>query len=242
MCTAQRRAVAVMARRIEAGSAKRRRERGAALMMVLIAVALIALATLMPLRNERLALQRERERELLFVGDQYRLAIASYAAATPAGAPRFPKSLSDLLEDPRFPGVRRHLRRLYADPMTGAADWSLLREQGAIVGLASRSTRAPLKRSGFAAGDADFADAATYADWKFVPRNAPNEAVAAAVASAASASAPVQLSSASPAGDRRRLCLRAYSAALNRCALVPGGSGPCREHAKEALLACLKEG
>jgi len=33
--------------------------------------------------------------------------------------------LEELLEDPRFPNTVRHLRKPFADPMTGQAEWGL---------------------------------------------------------------------------------------------------------------------
>jgi hypothetical protein len=65
---------------------------------------------------------------------------------------------------PRFPGKRRHLRRLYPDPMTGQADWVLLRQGDHIIGVRSRATGRPFKQAGFEKRDADFAGAASYAD------------------------------------------------------------------------------
>jgi type II secretory pathway pseudopilin PulG len=237
-----------MARRIEAG--RRHAARGFALVMVLVAVAVLSLATLVPLRNEQQAMQRERERELLFIGEQFRQAIASYAAASPGGVTQFPKALADLLEDKRFPFAKRHLRRLYVDPMTGAADWALIKEQGAIVGVASSSARVPLKRNGFALSDQEFAAAATYADWKFIrPQGAGGGAAAAPTAPAAGGAAPDVSAPATPlpatpvsnpTSDKRNECGRTYSGALNRCALDPGTSLVCRNQARETFLACLR--
>src|SRR5207237_7930193 len=48
------------------------------------------------------AAQREKERELLFVGDQYRQAIGSYYRHSP-GTGAYPKKLEELIEDKRFP-------------------------------------------------------------------------------------------------------------------------------------------
>ena len=56
--------------------------------------------------------QREKEKELLFIGEQYAMAIASYYESTPSGLKQYPASLKDLLQDNRFPAVRRHLRKL----------------------------------------------------------------------------------------------------------------------------------
>lgn len=113
--------------------------------------------------------KRDREAELLFVGDQFARAIADYAAASP-GAQQYPPSLEDLLADKRYPTVRRHLRRIYADPMTGRPDWTLVRgPQGGIVGLHSKSMDRPLKIAGFPKGYEAFNGATSYAAWEFVP-------------------------------------------------------------------------
>ncbi len=119
--------------------------------------------------------QREREAELLRVGSEIRRAIVSYHASTRAGTPSFPRSLDDLLEDQRGPQVRRHLRKLYVDPMTRSSEWGLVKlPDGRIRGVFSRSTQAPLKSARFPAGLETFEEAKTYADWQFdyTPRTA----------------------------------------------------------------------
>ena len=84
------------------------------------------------------AAQRDRETEMAFRAQQIADAIAHYRAHSPDGAPSSPKRLSELLDDRRSGVSRRHLRRLYTDPFTGAADWVLLTdEQGGIQGLRS---------------------------------------------------------------------------------------------------------
>ena len=114
--------------------------------------------------------QRDRERELLFVGRQYRQALARYRAAPlPAGstAPGYPASLDELLRDPRVPFTRRFLRRPYVDPMTGQAQWGLLRDaQGGIVAVHSLSAKKPFKTAGFVDGES-FGTARSYRDWVF---------------------------------------------------------------------------
>ncbi|MCW5624569.1 MAG: type II secretion system protein [Burkholderiales bacterium] len=110
--------------------------------------------------------QREKELQLLFIGNQYREALTSYQRGSP-GAPEYPKTLEDLLEDRRLPMVRRHLRRLYPDPMTGQMDWELVRVGDRISGIHSRSTGQPFKKAGFDKADEGFEDASTYRDWKF---------------------------------------------------------------------------
>lgn len=114
------------------------------------------------------AQQRDKERELLFIGSQYRLALASYYHASP-GLKRYPSALGDLVKDPRFANVRRHLRRIYVDPMTGKAEWGVVRNlEGGIIGVHSLSRDRPI-RSVFLDGPyRDFSGKTRYADWKFV--------------------------------------------------------------------------
>lgn len=136
----------------------------------------------------RSAAQREREQELLWVGHQYRLAIGSFIAHNH----RYPATLTELLgatgdasadappgdsdAPATAPGVLgtpgfRALRRLYRDPMTNSTDWTAVQSpDGHVMGVASTSPRAPIKRAGFDDEDTDFDKAATYADWQFVYR------------------------------------------------------------------------
>ena len=112
--------------------------------------------------------QREKEKELLFAGDQFRRAIASYYEHSP-GTKRFPQSLEDLLQDSRYPGVQRYLRRVYLDPMLGSKKWELVRApDGGIIGVQSGSNVEPLKVDNFPSGDEDFRNKGSYAQWAFV--------------------------------------------------------------------------
>jgi type II secretory pathway pseudopilin PulG len=109
--------------------------------------------------------QREKETQLLFVGDQIRMAIARYYASSH----HYPMSLQDLLGDDA-PQPRRYLRRLYRDPLMGDDDWILVPDPTGvgIMGVASRSKLVPLKRTGFRDSDAGFADSNCYCAWQFV--------------------------------------------------------------------------
>lgn len=112
--------------------------------------------------------QREKEAELLFIGEQYRQALASFRRMTPGTVKQYPANLEDLLSDPRFPNTVRHLRRIYRDPMTGSRDWGLQRDQSQrIVAVFSLSQQVPLKKAKFPAGLDAFTDAASYRDWVF---------------------------------------------------------------------------
>lgn len=116
-------------------------------------------------------IRREKERELLFVGDQFRRAIESYynvSQATTEGGGRYPESLEQLLKDERLPGIKRHLRKIYNDPLTNSRNWGLVRqENGGIVGVYSLSTDRPIKRTNFPIEYAAFENAESYQSWKF---------------------------------------------------------------------------
>ena len=113
--------------------------------------------------------QREKERELLFIGQEFRTALDRYAAQTPGRSLRSPMTLEDLLLDPRQPGVRRHLRRIYIDPMTGRPEWGLVKgPAGEIRGVHSLSEDKPLKTTGFTRADRAFEGAQKYSDWVFM--------------------------------------------------------------------------
>lgn len=120
------------------------------------------------------AQRREQERELLAIGDDFRRAIESYRRLPVGGRRQYPRSLEDLVLDPRVPGVRRHLRRVYADPFTGRDEWGLVRApDGGIMGVHSLSEAQPLKTAGFGGADHAFEGAKRYADWQFVYREPP---------------------------------------------------------------------
>jgi type II secretory pathway pseudopilin PulG len=126
--------------------------------------------------------RREKEAELLQVGNEYRKAIERYVLS---GNKQYPRNLSDLVKDPRQPGTVRHLRKLYPDPVTGKDEWGLVKAgDGGIAGVYSLSEATPLKVAGFAVRDASFEGKAKYADWQFI------YAPAAAPASPAAPAAP----------------------------------------------------
>ncbi len=146
------------------------RQRGFTYALVLVAVLLVGiLAQRAEISNAR-RLQVDREQELLFRGLAYRQAIAHFHAALG----RYPRTLDELLKDPR--GHRTYLRQLYHDPMAeparetagAAAGWRLLRAaDGGIAGVASRSAQEPIKKANFPPGLEAFEDARSYAQWLF---------------------------------------------------------------------------
>lgn len=113
--------------------------------------------------------QREKERELLFVGDQFRQAIRLYYERTPGGVKRYPPRLEDLLADPRQPGLQRYLRKIYRDPLTKESNWGIVRTaDGGIMGVYSLSQETPLKTGNFRQLDQAFENKSKYAEWQFI--------------------------------------------------------------------------
>ncbi len=145
-----------------------RRQGGFTYVAMLVAVAVIGVglaATGLVWSQSR---QREKEQELLFVGDQIRQAIGRYYHGTPGPAKRYPQALEDLLADKRYPNPERYLRRIYTDPMTGKAEWGLMQApEGGIMGVYSLSNGAPIKQAGFQDKDRTSQGATTYYEWRF---------------------------------------------------------------------------
>ena len=128
--------------------------------------------------------QREKEQELLFVGGQFQKAIMSYYNESVGGLQRYPESLEDLLSDARSPTLKRHLRKIYPDPMTNSYEWGLVKEpiseeeagsgflsradSTGIIGVYSLSKKVPVKIKNFSEDFFSFSKADSYQDWKFI--------------------------------------------------------------------------
>ncbi len=143
-------------------------QRGAVLIMLMVMVVILGLSASMAGRSLRSTMQQAREDELLWRGQQYQQALASYYAVKHGPQQMFPAELEHLLRDPRFPGVVRHLRKLYNDPMTGA-DWQLITDPAErIIGVRSSSDLTPFRRAGFPKALEKLNGATSYSEWAFV--------------------------------------------------------------------------
>lgn len=134
------------------------------------------------------AVQREKEEELLFRGDQIRKAIESYYndSKNCRHPNMYPSSLEDLLKDKRCLSVQRHLRKLYKDPMTIDGEWELIpvTPEGEVKGMPSssiqpgtgmrikgvrsKSEKEPIKKKGFPEIYKNFEGKMRYKDWEFI--------------------------------------------------------------------------
>lgn len=156
------------ARRPEPPRAPARREAGTALIGLMIGVAATASGQMLAMQAHATTMQRERETELLFAGEEIVRAIRAYHLAGPPTARVLPASLDELLVDRRSGPTRTHLRRLYVDPFSGRPDWALIRLGDRIIGVHSRARIEPMKRTGFPAALTHFERAKTVADWRFI--------------------------------------------------------------------------
>ncbi|MDP1935898.1 MAG: type II secretion system protein [Hylemonella sp.] len=163
----------------------------------MLLVALLSVSLLMASELNSTLARRDRERALLQVGHEFRLALQRYQTGRGGVAGgQYPAQLEDLLRDPRYPGTVRHWRRLYVDPVSGGTEWGLVRQGGRIVGLHSLSTLQPIKQDGFDPDDEAFRNARSYRDWVFT-----YPVAGAAARPGAAGSAPLATPSPAPAAS-----------------------------------------
>ncbi|MES2159810.1 MAG: type II secretion system protein [Pseudomonadota bacterium] len=151
------------------GARRRSRSGGFTYLSLIILLAIIGLVTASALKLGSVIQRSRAEQELLDIGAAFSDALKSYADATPAGQPPQPPSLKELLKDPRFPGTRRHLRKLFVDPMTGKAEWGIvyLGDKVGVLAVYSLSSAKPVKIGNFPARYSGFEGKNHISDWKF---------------------------------------------------------------------------
>lgn len=139
------------------------RERGYAYLLLLVLIAVLGAATSAATSLGATMARRDAEQHLLAIGVEFQQALASHAGR--------PQELAELIKDPHLPGIRRHLRRIPIDPLTGRDSWGLVRDaQGGIEGVHSLAPGVPIKRTGFDPRWTTFDEAASYQQWVFGPR------------------------------------------------------------------------
>ena len=145
------------------------RSGGFTYLSLIIVVAIIALVAASAVKLGSVLQRSMAEQELLDIGAAFSDALKSYADATPQGMPTQPPSLKELLKDPRFPGTRRHLRKIFVDPMTGKAEWGIVYRGDKIGVLAvySLSDAKPVKIGNFPSRYSGFEGKSHISDWKF---------------------------------------------------------------------------
>lgn len=143
----------------------KQRQHGSVFMGMLVTVAVVAVMLMETGTLWSSVLQRERELELLARGNEIRRAIGLYYKAGNA----FPKALEDLVLDRRQPTVKRYLRRVYADPLTGTTEWGVVPGPGdTIMGVFSQAKGTPFKQGNFAVINQSFTGQGSYQGWVFL--------------------------------------------------------------------------
>lgn len=144
-------------------------EKGFTYPAVLFLVTLISISLMTAQKQWATIIKRDREKELLFRAEQLIQAIGSYNQSSPGGSKQYPRNFKDLLKDNRVPGLKRHLRKAFKDPMTKDGQWGLVYDgRGNIKGFFSLSQEEPLKKTGFPKAYKLFENQKKYSDWKFV--------------------------------------------------------------------------
>lgn len=136
---------------------------------LLIFLAILAVSALGTANLESIVKRRIAEQELLRIGKEFKKAMALYAVNSPVGSSPFPKRLEDLTQDPRYERPKRYLRQVYDDPLTGSAEWGIIRSQdgAGIIGIYSRADQQPIKIDLFNEEFKSFRNASSYHQWIF---------------------------------------------------------------------------
>jgi type II secretory pathway pseudopilin PulG len=136
---------------------------GILMLMVLMSISMAGVGLVWHIQ-----LQREKERQLLLIGNTIRKAIGSYYANSPSDTGKYPPTLEALLLDERKIVPKRHIRKIYKDPIGQQQEWVLIMQNKGVVGIHSQSTLKPFRISGFPEAYEAFSKAKSYQDWKFV--------------------------------------------------------------------------
>jgi type II secretory pathway pseudopilin PulG len=154
-----------------------RREAGFTYVGLIVLVTIIGLVGAATLKADTLLRRAAAEQELLEIGAAFSAALTSYAEATPRGQLPQPPSLEALLKDPRFPGTRRHLRKIFVDPVTGKAEWGIVwlnkgtgidgSGGSGVLAVYSLSEAKPLKQANFDGRFQNFENRDHLSEWKF---------------------------------------------------------------------------
>ena len=110
---------------VQAKRSPESKERGFALLLVLLMAAAVAFSLYVQLPRVGFESMREKEQLLMDRGNQYKRAIQVYYADNK----RYPARLEDLENT----NNKRYLRRRYKDPLTGKDEWRLIHSNGSYL-------------------------------------------------------------------------------------------------------------
>lgn len=145
------------------------RQQGFTLLAMLVIINLMGLSLSLCGKYWYTAKKREMEKELIFRGCQFIRAIDSFYTSSPGSTMTYPSSLGDLLRDPRFAHKKRHIRRIYKNPIEPYNDWqAIVGKDKRIRGVYIKSEAEPLKKDNFPSELSHFIGKERYSDWRFI--------------------------------------------------------------------------
>jgi len=144
-------------------------EKGFTYPAALALIVIVSVSLMVVQKQWSTIVKRDREKELFFRAGQIVQAIGSFYNASSKGSQQYPRSLKVLLKDNRSLGLKRHLRKIYKEPMTEDGQWGIIYDgRGGIKGVFSKSMTEPLKKGNFPEIYKSFENKKRYLEWKFV--------------------------------------------------------------------------
>ncbi len=144
-------------------------EKGFTYPAALLLIIIVSISLMVVQKQWSTTVKREKEKELFFRAGQIIDGIESFYISSSKDSQQYPRSLKVLLKDNRFQGVKRHLRKIYKDPMTKHGEWGIIYDgKGGIKGIFSKSKDEPIKKGNFPKKYKSFEKKKKYQDWKFV--------------------------------------------------------------------------
>ncbi|MCP4671076.1 MAG: type II secretion system protein [Desulfobacula sp.] len=144
-------------------------EKGFTYPAALLLIIIVSISLMVVQKQWSTVVKREKEIELFFRAEQIIDGIESFYKSSSKDSQQYPSSLKVLLKDNRFQGLKRHLRKIYRDPMTKDGQWGIIYDgKGGIKGIFSKSKDEPIKKGNFPEIYKSFEKKTKYLDWKFV--------------------------------------------------------------------------
>ncbi len=144
-------------------------EKGFTYPAALLLIVIVSSSLMVVQKQWSTIVKRDNEKELFFRAGQIVQGIESFYTNSPGGTVQYPRSLNVLLKDNRYPVLKRHLRKIYKDPMSKQTDWGIIYDgTGRIKGIYSKSQAEPLKKGGFPKVYKTFENKKKYSEWKFI--------------------------------------------------------------------------
>jgi len=144
-------------------------EKGFTYPAALALIVIVSVSLMVVQKQWSTIVKRDKEKELFFRAGQIVQAIGSFYKDSSKDSQQYPRSLKVLLKDNRSLGLKRHLRKIYKEPMTEDGQWGIIYDgRGGIKGVFSKSMTEPLKKGNFPEIYKSFENKKRYLEWKFV--------------------------------------------------------------------------